>query len=363
MSIHLKDYSYTYPADLIALYPTQKRDESRLMILNRKAQSWKHKNFSNIVDYFQAGDVLVLNNSKVFPCRLETKRQTGGRQEILLLHKMPEDELEPSQLFHEESLDSARFHNRELWKVMINNTRKVKLGAVFEFENLRITIMSENSNKRLAWLEFNGSLLETLEKEAQIPLPPYIQRKNETLDKERYQTVFAQNTGSVAAPTAGLHFTQNILNQLKEKGVLITYVTLHVGLGTFLPVRSDDITQHQMHSEFYTITQDSCDLIQQAKSQNKKITAVGTTSVRVLESAAQDSIPLKTQSGETDIFIYPPYEFKIVDQLITNFHQPESTLLMLVSAFAERELILQAYQEAIEKKYRLFSYGDCMLIV
>lgn len=345
MSHLLTDYAYDFPAELIALYPTAERSASRLMILDRQTRAIEHRSFANILDHFGSGDVLVLNNSKVFPCRLVTQRASGGRQEILLLEKVRAEA------------------QGEVWRVMINASRKLHRHDRFDFENLSITILDDAGNTRQALLEFNGELKNILDRIADIPLPPYIQRANEPIDKTRYQTVFAKTEGSVAAPTAGLHFTPEIFSALKDKGVHVTEVTLHVGPGTFLPVRTDDITKHQMHAEHFTISEETCQLINTAKATGHKVTAVGTTSVRVLESIARRQNHLTPQTTTTDIFIYPPYDFKIVDRLITNFHQPESTLLMLVGAFANRNLVLTAYQDAIQKQYRLFSYGDAMLIL
>ena len=319
------------------------------MILDRHSKSIAHKKFSNIVDYFQDGDVLVLNNSKVFPCRLVTQRASGGRQEILLLERIQNETREKDGC--------------EVWRVMVNANRKVKYKDEFNFPGLKITVLDENGATRLARLDFLGDLMSALEKIADMPLPPYIRRANEVLDRARYQTVFAKSEGSVAAPTAGLHFTPILLENLKAKGVKIAEVTLHVGPGTFLPVRTDDITEHKMHEERFTISEESCHIINAAKASGRKVTAVGTTSVRVLETLAKESTILKAQTGATDIFIHPPYAFRLVDQLLTNFHQPESTLLILVSAFANREFVLDAYKEAIREHYRLFSYGDAMLIL
>lgn len=347
MSTLLKDYSYDFPEELIALYPAKERAGSKLMVLDRAAKSVAHENFSDITAYFQDGDVLVLNDSKVFPCRLVTKRASGGRQEILLLERVP----------------AKDFGDGEIWRVMVNSSRKVKAGDEFNFAGLKVTILDDDGATRLARLDFDGEPKAILEKIADMPLPPYIKRANESLDRERYQTVFAKTSGSVAAPTAGLHFTPKVLQSLKSKGVKIAEVTLHVGPGTFLPVRTDDITGHKMHEERFTISRESCDTINAAKASGRKITAVGTTSVRVLETLAKSSATLSSQTGTTDIFIRPPFGFKIVDRLLTNFHQPESTLLILVSAFAGREFVLGAYKEAIQQRYRLFSYGDAMLIL
>lgn len=343
MSHHLKDYSYFYPPELVAMAPAPARADSRLMILNRHHQSVAHKKFSDITGYFMRGDVLVLNDSRVFPARLVTTRKTGGRQEILLLREVSE----------------------KIWQVIVNSSRKLKRGDCFDFEGLQIAVADDHdpqNEMRLAELKYNGELDSILKKIGHIPLPPYIKREDNPADHECYQTIFAKHTGSVAAPTAGLHFTPDILAALQNRGVKIVPVTLHVGPGTFLPVKTNDITKHKMHAEYFSISQSSCDVINKAKMQGRRVTAVGTTSTRVLESLAQENPVLREKSSQTDIFIHPPYSFKIADRLITNFHQPESTLLMLISAFAGREFILSAYQKAIQKGYRLFSYGDAMMI-
>lgn len=357
MSRYLQDYSYSYPENLVARYPSDKRDASRLMVLNRDSRIIHHQKFSDIVNFFEAGDVLVINDSRVFPSRLVTTRETGGRQEILLVR--------------------ADTSVGPYWWVFVNASHKIKKGDVFSFNEmsrhagrplLAVTFTDEYDEKketRLVELKYHGDLSEILKRVGHVPLPPYLGREDEASDHERYQTVYAQEAGSVAAPTAGLHFTPEILEALKAKGVIVVPVTLHVGLGTFLPVRADDITEHKMHSETFFISDFSREIINQAKKEGRRITAVGTTSTRVLESLADDNSLLcdtKNSWQSTKIFIYPPYKFKIIDRLITNFHQPESTLLMLVSAFAGRDFILSAYQEAIKKQYRLFSYGDCMMV-
>lgn len=350
MSLQRTDYDYAFPEELIATHPNDKRDASRLLVLDRQTKTQSHKTFSDIVDHFSAGDVLVLNNSKVFPCRLMTERPTGGKQEIFLLRDV--------KTFKGQKLNGA------VWEVLLGPNKKVKKGDTFAFENLTITILNDpDDSKRLALLKSDGPLFEVLQDVAKIPLPPYIKREPEEEDLNRYQTVFAKETGSVAAPTAGLHFTPEIFKKLKNKGVKILYVTLHVGAGTFLPVKTDSILDHKMHEEFFTIDQHVWQDIQNAKKNGQKITAVGTTTVRVLETlACRDFVADVNEMLSTDIFIHPPFDFQIVDHLITNFHQPESTLLMLVSAFADREFILSSYEEAIKQKYRLFSYGDAMLI-
>ncbi len=368
MPLSPKDFTYEFPQELIAKYPVTPRDASRLLIVNRRDKTTKHTRFKNIADYFNAGDVLVFNNTKVFPCRLITQRKTGGRQEIFLLHSRGDTATGTA---------CRAPTNNEIWSVMLNASGKINAGDVFEFDGLTITIQSDHGNIREARLDYNGDLMAILNRIAHMPLPPYINRDDEPSDRDRYQTVFAKTTGSVAAPTAGLHFTPQIIEELKERGVIICEVTLHVGLGTFLPVKVDDIAQHEMHSEVFSIDEDTCSVLNLAKSEGRKITAVGTTVARVLETIANAPVgagsprPQLPQFGRgdlapttdsTNIFIYPPYEFKMIDRLITNFHQPESTLLMLVSAFAGREFILSAYDEAIKNQYRLFSYGDVMMI-
>lgn len=343
MSHFLKDYSYSFSPELVATVPVPGRTSSRLMILNRHTQSAVHKNFSNITEYFTSGDVLVLNDSKVFPARLITQRPGGGRQEIFLIR-----EVEP-----------------KLWQVIVNASRKLKKGDRFVFKELEVVLADDHNPQnemRLATLEYSGDLDPILKKIGHIPLPPYIKREDNPADHEHYQTVFAKHKGSVAAPTAGLHFTRELLDQLEKIGVQIVTITLHVGPGTFLPVKTPDITVHKMHTEYFSISRQTCDVINAAKHEGRRVTAVGTTSTRVLESLARKNTLLEETSSQTDIFIHPPYPFKIVDRLITNFHQPESTLLMLVSAFAGREFVLSAYRDAIRRGYRLFSYGDAMMI-
>jgi len=345
MSERLIDYDYSFPAELIALQPASQRDHSRLMLVNRKQKSWQHKMFSEVSAHFQAGDVLVLNNSKVFSCRLVTERASGGKQEIFLLNRVASQTID------------ANGQTTETWNVLLGPNAKVKAYDTFTFENLQIKILNEGA-QRLAELHFTGNLFTILEQIGHVPLPPYIHRADTKNDQTAYQTVYARHMGSVAAPTAGLHFTESLLQNLKDKGVMICPVTLHVGLGTFLPVKNENILQHTMHEENFSIDPQVWQNILAAKKENRRITAVGTTSVRVLETLAQN----QSAKTSTNIFIHPPYEFQIVDRLITNFHQPKSTLLMLVSAFAGREFILSAYHEAIRQKYRLFSYGDAMMI-
>lgn len=339
----LSDFNYKLPIELIAHKPLSPRDSSRLMIINRKKSKAEHKKFYNIIDYLKEGDVLVLNDTKVFPARLVGKRQeTGGRVEVFLLKK-----------------------EKEFWEVLIGNRRK-KIGQIIEFKkNLQCEIIKQMDDS--VWLvKFNktGKELERLIDElGQVPTPPYIKVKDRGLSiKDRYQTVYAEHRGSVAAPTAGFHFTKQLINKLKKKGVQFEFITLHVGFGTFEPVKVDNIKKHKMHSELATLDRVTAKRLNQAKKEGRRIIAVGTTTVRALESFYRNK-KLKSQSKWIDTFIYPGYKFKFIDGLITNFHLPKSTLLMLVSAFVGREEIFKVYQEAIKKKYRFFSFGDAMLII
>lgn len=350
-----KDFSYEFPPELIATHPLARRDASRLLVLNRDTGEIRHDLFQNITRHFRAGDVLVFNDSKVFPARLLTRRPTGGKQEILLVSPVDSD--------------SHR------WQILVDHAVRMKIGERFEWDGLALTIASENGPEREARLEFDGDLFDVLERVAHVPLPPYIHRPDEPADRERYQTVFARETGSIAAPTAGLHFTQESLETLQRKGVIMVSITLHIGPGTFLPVRAAALEDHRMHWEFFSVSPAAATAINHAKNENRRITAVGTTTTRVLESLARQGYvaperyaisgaqePITSGPGKTDIFIRPPFDFKLIDRLITNFHQPQSTLLILVCAFAGRERVLLAYAEAIRQGYRLFSYGDAMLI-
>lgn len=340
----LKEFDYYLPEELIAQHPLEKRDMSRLMVLDRESGEIKHKLFRDIVDYFSEGDCLVLNNTRVIPARLLGEKEgSGGKIEFVLLNRVSGDN----------------------WEVILRPGKKAKPGARFVFGNgeLKAEILEvlEEGNRLVKFI-YEGVFEEILDKVGIMPLPPYITEKLE--DPERYQTVYAKYNGSAAAPTAGLHFTQELLQALKDKGVIIAYVMLHVGLGTFRPVKVEDITKHKMHSEYYSIGQEACDAINTAKRNGKKVVAVGTTSCRVLETVGSSNDgKLIPTDGWTDIFIYPGYTFKVVDRLITNFHLPESTLIMLVSALAGREKILNAYEVAVRERYRFFSFGDAMLIV
>jgi S-adenosylmethionine:tRNA ribosyltransferase-isomerase len=341
--MNLKDFTYHLPDELIAQHPLEKRDMSRLLVLDKEKGTIAHKIFKNIKDYLKKGDCIVLNNTRVIPARLlGQKEYSGGKIEFVLLKKM----------------------NGDIWEVILKPGRKAKPGARFIFGKgeLKAEIIEiVDEGNRLVRFEYDGIFEQILDKIGTMPLPPYITEKLN--DRERYQTVYSKTKGSAAAPTAGLHFTNDLLQELEEMGVTISQLTLHVGLGTFRPVKTENILEHKMHSEYYNISQDACDKINKAKEIGGKIISVGTTSCRVLEAVSENNGFLYPKSGWTDIFIYPGYKFKIVDGLITNFHLPESTLLMLVSALTGREKVLKAYQEAVNEKYRFFSFGDAMLII
>lgn len=349
----LSEYDYDLPEELIAQMPADKRENSKMMVLNRKDRTISHKHFYDIVDLIEPNTLLVMNNTKVLPARLIGHKDTGAKIEVFLL----------------KSVENSK--NGCLWDVLIKPSKRVKPDTV-------IKISDELSVKALKRLEENGewlveliyegeNVLDVLHRNGQIPLPPYIERKipNEDLKKldfERYQTVYAKDEGSVAAPTAGLHFTKEILEKLQDKGVELAYVTLNVGLGTFRPVQCENVLEHKMHSETFEISEKASEQINRAKREGRKIVAVGTTTVRTLETAYQKFGCIKSCHDHSELFIYPPFEFKVIDNLITNFHLPKSTLLMLVSALAGKDFIFEAYKEAIENNYRFFSYGDCMYI-
>lgn len=336
------DFYYDLPEELIAQEPLPDRSSSRLMLINKETGEIKHKHFYDIADYLEEGDCLILNDTRVLPARLYgVKEGTGGHIEFLLLNKRSLNE----------------------WEVILRPGKKAKPGARFIFGDglLKAEIIDVvNDGNRLVRFEYDGVFEEILDRLGEMPLPPYIKKKLE--DKERYQTVYSKNPGSAAAPTAGLHFTKELLDKIKNKGVNIGYVTLHVGLGTFRPVKADEITNHKMHSEFYILPGGTAELVNKTKAAGKKVVSVGTTATRVLETAGKSGLPLSEQSGWTDIFIYPGIKFNVVDSLITNFHLPESTLIMLVSALAGRENILNAYNTAVKEKYRFFSFGDACYI-
>lgn len=348
--MHINEFDYELPEELIAQRPSEKRENSKMMVLNRDKHQIEHKNFFNIVDYLDENCVLILNNTKVMPARLYGYKDTGAKIEVFLLKKYDEE-------------------NR--WEVLIRPSKRVRPGTVIKVsEELSVEVITPlpDDGKWVVKMIYEGDLLQILHKVGNIPLPPYIERKMASeelrqLDFERYQTVYAKDEGSVAAPTAGLHFTEDILNQLKAKGVEIGYVTLNVGIGTFRPVKCENILEHKMDSETFEISEETADLINKAKNEGKKIVAVGTTTVRTLETAYKKFGEIKACKSASELFIYPPYQFMVVDKLITNFHLPKSTLLMLVSALASREFIFEGYAEAIKEKYRFYSYGDCMFIL
>lgn len=337
------DFDYYLPEQLIAQTPLQKRDESRLMVLDKKNGNIEHKKFYDIVDYLEEGDALVLNDTKVLPARLiGEKEDTKAIIEVLLLKNIENDD----------------------WECLAKPARRIKEGTIVSFGNGELKmkcIKVLDEGIRHFQMIYDGIFYEILDKLGTMPLPPYIHEKLE--DQSRYQTVYAKEVGSAAAPTAGLHFTKELLNKIKDKGVNICYITLHVGLGTFRPVSVDDIKDHEMHSEFYSMSREVADILNKTKASGKKIIAVGTTSTRTLETIATNNNGKFIEcSGFTKIFIYPGYQFKAIDTLITNFHLPKSTLVMLVSALAGRENILKAYKCAVEEKYRFFSFGDAMII-
>jgi len=339
----LSDFYYDLPEELIAQDPLLKRSDSRLMVLNRDNNSIEHKHFSDILDYLNPGDCLVINDTKVLPARLiGVKEDTGASIEVLLLKR----------------------HDDKVWETLVKPGKKARPGARISFGDGKLVgevIDVVEEGNRLIRFEYDGIFEEVLDELGQMPLPPYITHHLE--DKNRYQTVYAKHTGSAAAPTAGLHFTEELLDEVTKRGINIARVTLHVGLGTFRPVKVDNILEHHMHSEFYMIDETAAEIINKTKQKGGKIISVGTTSTRTLETVADEHGFIKPCSGWTDIFIYPGYKFKIVDRLITNFHLPESTLLMLVSALYNREDILSAYEVAVKEKYRFFSFGDAMMIV
>ncbi|MGA0255949.1 MAG: tRNA preQ1(34) S-adenosylmethionine ribosyltransferase-isomerase QueA [Rhodothermales bacterium] len=346
----LAQFKYDFPKDLVAKYPAEPRDSSRLMVLNRASGTIEHKVFSDIGEYFKKGDVMVVNNTKVFPARLfGNKEKTGARIEVFLLR-----ELNPES---------------RLWDVIVDPARKIRIGNKLYFENGLIAEVIDNTTSRGRTIRFvfegsNEELYEKIDEIGETPIPPYLKRDVEPEDRERYQTMFAAERGAVAAPTAGLHFTPDLISALEKKGVDILPVTLHTGLGTFRPVEVEDLTKHRMDSEFYHVTPEVAERANVAlESSANTVTAVGTTVVRAIESSLSAAYNLKANIGWTDKFIYPPYEFHITERLITNFHMPRSTLMMLIAAFAGYDFMREAYDVAIKEKYRLFSFGDAMLII
>ena len=346
----LSSFVYEYPQELIARYPAEPRDHSRLMVLNRKEETIEHRCFYDIADYFRDGDALVYNDTKVFPARLlGIKEKTGAGIEVFLLRE----------------LNAAS----RLWDVIVEPARKIRIGnKLFFREGLAAEVIDNTTSRgRTIRFVFNGTneeLYRKIDEIGQTPLPPYLKREVEAEDRERYQTIFAKHRGAVAAPTAGLHFTEGLVGKLRSMGVSVVPVTLHVGLGTFRGVGVEDLTKHRMHSENYVISPDTAESVNRAlTSKVNSVTAIGTTTVRAVETSLTISRHLKGRSGWTDKFIYPPYEFHVTERLITNFHRPKSTLLMLAAAFAGFDFLMEAYREAMRQQYRLFSFGDAMLII
>ena len=338
----VSDFNFNLPEELIAQHPYDKRDEARLLVLDRKTRELKHKVFKDIIDFLNPGDCLVINNTKVIPARLYGKKDTGAAVEFLLLKRIEGD----------------------TWEAMVRPGHKLKPGTKVTFGEgiLQAEILEvlEGGNRKVVF-KYNGIFNEILDQIGLMPLPPYIK---ETLkEKNKYQTVYAKYDGSAAAPTAGLHFTEELLEEIKKKGIEIANVTLHVGIGTFRPVKVEDIEDHNMHSEHYYIKKEDAEKINKAKENGKRVIAVGTTSCRVLESVSDENGKVKEFEGDTNIFIYPGYKFKCIDSLITNFHLPESTLIMLVSSLAGREFVMEAYEEAVKERYKFFSFGDAMVIL
>lgn len=338
----VKDFDFYLPEELIAQHPLEKRDSSRLMVLDKENGSIEHKVFSDIVDYLNPGDCLVLNDTRVIPARLIGSREdTGGKMEFLLLKRTDKD----------------------TWETLVKPGKRAAIGSKFIFGNGELKAEVKNISEggsRIVKFEYQGIFEEVLDRLGQMPLPPYIKERLE--DKERYQTVYSKEEGSAAAPTAGLHFTKELLEKIKNKGIELAFITLHVGLGTFRPVKEEDIEEHEMHSEYYRMNKETADKINRAKEGGHRVIAVGTTSCRTLETIGDENGRVSEKDGWTDIFIYPGYKYKIVDALITNFHLPQSTLIMLVSALSSREIILNAYNSAVQEKYRFFSFGDAMFI-
>ena len=347
----LSQFKFNLPENLLATHPSEHRDESRVMVVHRDTGKIEHKVFKDIIDYFDDGDVMILNNTKVFPARLYgNKEKTGAKIEVFLLREL----------------------NREsrLWDVLVDPARKIRIGNKLYFgdDDMLVAEVIDNTTSRGRTLRFlfDGTYEEfkqTIENLGHTPLPKYIKRKAEPMDKERYQTVYAKREGAVAAPTAGLHFSRELLKRLEIKGVGFAEVTLHVGLGTFRPVEVEDLTKHKMDSEQFEVGKEACEIVNRAKTEKKKVCAIGTTSMRSIESAVSASGELKPAAGWTNKFIFPPYEFSVANCMITNFHIPESTLLMMVSAFGGHELIMHAYNLAIKEKYRFYTYGDAMMIL
>lgn len=341
--MNTEDFDFELPEKLIAQTPLEDRAASRLLVLNRQERAMEHKNFTDLKGYLQEGDCLVLNDTRVLPARLYgVKEDTGAKVEILLLHQQESDH----------------------WEVLAKPAKKIKQGTKLVFGDGKLTATCHDileHGGRIMEFSYEGIFYEVLDDLGEMPLPPYI--KKQLPEKERYQTVYAKEEGSAAAPTAGLHFTNDLLEEIRAMGVNIAFITLHVGLGTFRPVSVDNIDEHEMHAEFYHMSKETADKLTNVHENNGRVISVGTTSTRTLETIVRHHGEFVETSGWTDIFIYPPYQFQAIDGLITNFHLPKSTLIMMVSAFASRELILDAYQEAVARQYRFFSFGDAMLII
>lgn len=341
--MNVEEFDYDLPESLIAQTPLKDRDQSRLLVLGRHSGNIEHKHFKDVIDYLETGDTLVLNDTRVMPARLfGLKEETGAKVEMLML---------------------TRIENND-WEVLLKPAKRIKVGNKLSFGEGKIIaecIEELDQGGRIMRLHYEGILEERLNELGEMPLPPYIKERLD--DPDRYQTVYAKESGSAAAPTAGLHFTDELLDEIRAKGINIAFITLHVGLGTFRPVSVEDINDHEMHSEYYQMTQETADLLNQTKNEGHRIISVGTTSTRTLETIRRDYNEFVAVSGWTDIFIYPGFTYKAIDGLITNFHLPKSTLVMLVSAFSSRENILNAYKEAVKLEYRFFSFGDAMLII
>lgn len=338
----LSDFDYFLPEELIAQYPHEPRDHSRLLVVDKKTGTFQHRHFYDVLQFLQPGDLLVFNDTKVLPARLfGVKAETGAKIEVFLLSRQSGDD----------------------WEVLVKPGKRARVGAIIQFsDELSCEVIADTDfGGRIVRFQYQGIFEELLDRLGETPLPPYIKEK--LADKDRYQTVYARESGSAAAPTAGLHFTEQLMNDIRAKGIQLAFVTLHVGLGTFRPVSVEHIHDHIMHKEYFSVPDETADLINHAKANGNRIIAVGTTAIRTLETAASVHGMVTAKSGWTDIFIYPGYNFKIIDGLVTNFHLPKSTLLMLVSALAGRETMIAAYQEAIQERYRFFSFGDAMLII
>ncbi|NFN92914.1 MULTISPECIES: tRNA preQ1(34) S-adenosylmethionine ribosyltransferase-isomerase QueA [unclassified Clostridium] len=340
--MNVKDFDFYLPEELIAQHPLEKRDTSRLMVLDKETGEISHKNFYDIIDYLNEGDTLVLNNTRVMPARLIGEKEgTGGKIEFLLLKRVEKDR----------------------WECLAKPGKSARVGRKFTFGDGKLkaeVVEVKDNGNRIVEFYYEGIFEEVLDSLGEMPLPPYIHERLE--DRERYQTVYSKENGSAAAPTAGLHFTEELLHKIKDRGINIAYVTLHVGLGTFRPVKVDTIEDHEMHSEYYHLSKEDAEVINATKKRGNKVISVGTTSTRTLETIADEDGNVKETNGWTNIFIYPGYKFKVVDRLITNFHLPESTLIMLVSTLAGKEHVMNAYEEAVKEKYRFFSFGDAMFI-